>query len=146
MVVSIFTMNLSYPDAAKSLSVLVLCCGFLELFWIQVVYGRFPILREDEERRGRGKVKLAPSNTDYGRPSSGPDDDSQLSRHGEGWRAELSTWSEFAHMPVFFGEPLVAGDEWTTLIGQLLLLRLSAGSALCISVRRRALGASVFVG
>lgn len=104
MVVSMFTMNLSYPNAAKALGLLVVCCGLLELFWIQIVYKRFPILREDEERRGRGMIKLKADAADQDQER--PTGEGGAQAGDKGWRAEASIWAEFARMPLFFGESL----------------------------------------
>ena len=49
---------MSYPAALRCLILLVAACGILEFFWIQIVYNRFPILKEDEIRRGRGEIRL----------------------------------------------------------------------------------------
>jgi hypothetical protein len=92
MVVSGFTMTLGHPGAAKALIVIVVACGLLEYFWIQVVYDRFPILREDEMRRGKGKIALS-------------EDDDQEDRHvpkTSAWKDEIAIWREFASMPIFF--------------------------------------------
>jgi len=98
---------MSYAAALKCLTLLVAACGTLELFWIQVVYDRFPVLRKDELERGRGKIRLDTTLEERG-VASRSRCKSQEGRVAEGsWRDEVVVWSDFIKMPLFFGKPSI---------------------------------------
>ncbi len=92
MVVSFFTMSLSYVNAVRGLIILAASCGALEYYWVQVVYDRFPVLKEDEDRTGRGKIKL----------DDATNQETEVYRTG--WRGEIDAWSEFGGMLVFWSK------------------------------------------
>ena len=121
MIVSAFTACMSYPATLKCLIGLIAGCGVLELFWIQVVYDRFPILREDEIRRGRGIIHL-PLDTDGSDGSA----DSHASAGGQktiaqgSWQDEIAVWRELIQLPVFFSEIIYAAR--CRLFSQILTL------------------------
>ena len=87
--VSVLTASVGYPITA----IIIACQNALalitELLWIKVVYGRFPILRIDEDRRKERRDRL--------------EAEDNISVGTQGSATTIGAWVEFASMPIFFG-------------------------------------------
>ena len=87
--VSLLTASVGYPITAVIIAAQNALALIVELWWIKVVYNRFPILRIDEDRRKERRVRL--------------ELEDHISVSSQGSATTFGAWVEFASMPIFFG-------------------------------------------
>lgn len=114
MIVSLATMTLGYPGAAKFLICFSLASLFIEYFWLAVVYEQFPILkraditraklhseRQEQARRHQLAISAKATNGTTGLSSNLF---SIVTRRCAEVKAavgdDIAMWREFANMPV----------------------------------------------
>jgi hypothetical protein len=115
MLFSIYTAALGYTGATISLMVTSLVAMVVELWWIKVVWRRFPILAIDEEERRLLKQQLAQGqHISRERAAIGLDElpNEYTAPQGRSGRImaivkrDLGAWREFSKIPICYSESI----------------------------------------
>ena len=113
MLFSTYTAALGYTGATISLMVTSLVAMVVELWWIKVVWRRFPILAIDEEERRLLKQQLAQGHhMSRERAAIGQDElpNEYTAPEGRSGRImavvkrDLGAWREFSKIPICYSE------------------------------------------
>lgn len=121
MIVSLATMTLGYPGAAKFLICFSLASLFIEYFWLAVVYEQFPILkradvtraklhseRQEEARRHQLALSAKATNGTRGFFNLFSIVTRRCAEVKAAVGDDIAMWKEFANMPV----SLSKSSEW----------------------------------
>jgi len=97
MITCALTALFGYPRTVLIMAALAGVTLLTELIWTQVVYGKFPILKIDEERRKKLRVE-------YLLNEAARNNEENSGSWLPGLKDEWADWKGFASMPVFWRE------------------------------------------